>query len=124
MSGILPPLWMTLGGPPGTLQDLPDNISGFGGCSLTLVSDGTYSLTPSGSGNWVLPATSAVAAFYQVRVTVLSGALTSGTTGTWLDLTSSRSWSETVSQSDILLEIREKATGIVRRSENINLDAT
>lgn len=68
---------------------------------FTLRSDGVaeYYASPSGtgtiSGQWVLPAD--MAPFYECRATVTSGSLDSGTTGSWLALTSNRSWSITQS---------------------------
>lgn len=43
-------------------------------------------------GDWIVPK-SAAPGLYEVRATVTAGALSSGTTGTWLALTTTRTWS-------------------------------
>ena len=79
-------------------QNLSYSDFGPGFVSYYLDSTGSVTTTPSGSNpNWVIPGTSAYK--YQVLATLLSGTLTSGTTGTWLPLTSGRQW--LVSQNSI-----------------------
>lgn len=46
--------------------------------------------------NWVTPATSGVAANYEMKVDVTSGSFSTGTTGTWLAMTSTRTWTKSV----------------------------
>lgn len=105
-------------GVPGLLfTDCPDAII-VGTATLSLLNDGTYTASGDAGGNWVTPAVAAVAALYQVKVDVTSGALTSGTTGSWLDLSITRSWACTTGEAaGVTLSIREKATGIVRFTE-------
>lgn len=67
-------------------------------CSFTLNSDGTISIAadetqPSGLGDsrWIEP-TSSAPGLYEAQATVVSGSGT-GTTGSWLALTTNRTWS-------------------------------
>lgn len=77
--------------------------------------------------DWCVPNTSA--GNYEARVTVTSGSLTSGTTGTWLALTSTRDWAlqETSSGNTSLctftVEIRPTG-GSALDSATINLEAS
>ncbi len=70
------------------------------------------------------------AASYEARATLNSGTLTSGTTGSWLALSSSREWTVDDSVSDaspveatITVEIRNAATLVVVDSAVIDLSA-
>jgi hypothetical protein len=65
------------------------------GVSFTVKSNGTVEVFADNSGvlasyNWLTPTTGSTT--YYVRATLLSGTFTSGTTGTWLALTSNRTW--------------------------------
>lgn len=51
------------------------------------------SITYSNIGDWVIP--NSAANLYEVRATVNSGAVSSGTTGTWLSLGTTRTWTVT-----------------------------
>ena len=96
------------------------SVAGSATATWQLNNDG--SLTVSGSsGNWVTPATAGVAALYQVKVDVTLGSFSTGTTGSYLDLSTTRTWT-IVSAGDpesvtFTVTIREKATGIVRRTQ-------
>lgn len=59
-------------------------------------SDGTYSVSGPGSGNWLEPPNASLAALYEIKVDVTAGSFSSGTTGAWLALSSSRSWTRTL----------------------------
>jgi hypothetical protein len=111
-------------------------ISSTGGGSqtatYTLESDGDIVrfTTPLGSGDigdWISPK-SAAPSNYEVRATLNSGSLTSGTTDSWLALTSNRSWSLTrvvvgaADQVDLTIEIR-KGSGAVLATATVTLDA-
>ena len=58
---------------------------------LTLNSDGSYTAAGVGSGTWLSGGLTNGSA-YDVRATLNSGALTSGTTGSWLQMSSNRVW--------------------------------
>jgi hypothetical protein len=65
------------------------------GVNFTVLSDGTVLVTGDNSGtlanyNWITPTTGSTT--YYVRATLDSGTFNSGTTGSWLALTSNRSW--------------------------------
>ena len=90
-------------------------VSGTNTASVQFQSDGDIvapSGTPSASlGDWVDPKSSAPGD-YEIRATVTSGTLSSGTTNTWQALTSSRTWSITSSGSkltQVFFEIRDSS---------------
>lgn len=63
--------------------------------TLNINSNGTVVATGANTGtlasyNWITPTTGSTT--YYVRATLTSGTFTSGTTGTWLALSSNRSW--------------------------------
>ena len=67
---------------------------------------------------------------YDARATLISGTLTSGTTGTWFNCGSTLTWSVTNSAHDnsvktavILVEIRDVATSTVQDSATITISA-
>lgn len=79
-------------------------------------------------GYWVVPRSAAGAA-YEARVTVNVGTLSTGTSGSWLALDTTRSW--TVAQTvigtktaNITLEIRKASTGVVLATATIDITAT
>jgi hypothetical protein len=77
-------------------------------------------------GDWITPK-SAAPSDYQVLATVTSGSLSSGTAGTWLALSTTRSWTRTqefTGSSDCTLTIQiRKGTGSVLTSATITLSA-
>ncbi len=84
--------------------------------------------TVSDQGDWISPRTGM--AGYEARATVTSGALTSGTEGTWLSLASTRTWSLTISgvapgsgSCVFTLEIRRALDGVVLDTATITLTA-
>ena len=112
----------SLGGEPiidvqaGTYYGLPGT-----GVSYSLQSDGEVHASTgliTHKGDWITPKSRAPGN-YEVRATLSSGALSAGSTGTWLPLTTTRTWSVTVVGSATLtIEIRDgsgtvKATGSV-----------
>lgn len=125
MSGI--EIMLLGGGTPGIINgDLADsdNISP-GQAEITFDNDGTYDLIVAGSpssGNWVTPATAAVAALYELQVNVNSGSITSGTVDSWLALSSDRGYvNNSVGTAVLRVRIREAATGIVRTDQTVSL---
>ena len=82
---------------------------------FSVLNTGAYTDTSlSFTGNWVTPATTTIAAQYQVKVDATSGSFSSGTTGTWLDCSSHQSWTKSSGSVTFTISFREKATGIVR----------
>lgn len=86
----------------------------------------TKNTTTTDIGDWVTP--KSAAANYECKATLVSGSLTSGTTGSWLALTTSRAWS--VSQSTtgtktatISVEIRKVGTTTVLDTATITVEA-
>lgn len=100
--------------------------------SFSLESDGdivsyTSTVGTVDEGDWVTPK-SAAGANFEVRATLNSGTLTSGTTGSWLALSSTRSWNVVQigsgsSTAQILVEIRRASTGTVLASCTVDLTA-
>lgn len=86
--------------------------------------------TGSYAGEWMINPPSSQ---YEARATVTLGSLSSGTTGTWLALSSSRSWTCTTTIGGgggdssqlctLTVEIRDAATLQVLDSATISLDA-
>ncbi|MDZ7355865.1 MAG: hypothetical protein ONB55_22320 [candidate division KSB1 bacterium] len=79
------------------------------------------------ANQWIVPR-SAAGANYEARATVTSGTLMSGTTGTWLALSTSRSWDvQAVApgsvEATITVEIRFAPTSEVLTSASIYLYA-
>ena len=91
-----------IGGDRISLSGLTISAIGSGGAqtaTYTLESDGDVIIatTVDGSldaGDWISPKASAPSD-YEVQATLNAGTLTSGTTGSWLALTSNRSWTLT-----------------------------
>lgn len=104
---------LAAGGVPGTIQSV-NSISGASPCDYTVKNDGSIESLGVGNGTWLSPANSAIAALYQVKVDATSGAFDSGTTGTWLDCSTSRSWLKSGGTVTFTISFREKATGNVR----------
>jgi hypothetical protein len=109
--------------------NVSDSNSGTSGASYELTNAGvinSYQLaTPTAQGFWVTPQTGFSA--WEVRATLNSGALTSGTTGSWLNLGTSRVWecsgaAVSSGAAQLLIEIRDVATSTVQASATINLD--
>lgn len=111
-------------------------VSSFGSGSqtatYTLESDGDVmtATTPGGSvdaGDWIDPKASAPSD-YECRATLDAGTVSSGTTGSWLALTSNRSWTlqqvtvGAATQVSLTIEIR-KASGATLASATVTLDA-
>lgn len=106
-------------GSPGVINQTPGWPSGTdpGGVTLSVANNGGYSVSGGSpaSGTWVTPAVAEVIAYYQIKVDATSGSFSSGTTGTWLDLTSTRTWTRDAGADvEFTLSIREKATTRVR----------
>lgn len=131
---ILLAAFAALGGEPLiSLSNLTIGSSGAGSqsASYTLESDGDVVATTtlfgsSDQGDWIDPKAAAPGT-YEARVTVTSGSLSSGTTGTWLALTSNRTWTvtrDTVGTSTCVftVEIR-KGSGSTLASATITLEA-
>jgi hypothetical protein len=95
-------------------------VLGFGAsCTYSLENDGDIvhgSGAGTDQGDWITPKESF--SNYEARATLTSGALSSGTTGSWLNLGTPRSWVCSVpgegSQSATLtIEIRRVVGGVV-----------
>jgi hypothetical protein len=67
---------------------------------------------------------------YDVRATLISGVLSSGTTGSWINCGTTSTWSvqnsahnNSVKTAVILIEIRLTSSGVVQDSANITISA-
>lgn len=85
--------------------------------------------TVSDVGDWMSPKISAFATNYEVFATLNSGTLTAGTTGSWLGLETTRTWTRNRTSvgsnaAQIGLEIRKKGTTTVLATATIDFDAT
>jgi hypothetical protein len=126
-------------------------LAGGGGVSLSNHTlNATFQLASDGTANAVMTGNSSsppngttpyvnewlrggLSSGYEARATLNSGTLSSGTTGAWLVLSTTRSWScaatrgSTGSSSqtaNLTIEIRSVATGLVLDSATITLTAT
>ena len=106
--------------------------SGSQTATYTLESDGDVitATTPGGSvdaGDWIAPKASAPSD-YEVQATLVNGTLFSGTTGSWLALSTSPSWTlkqiivGVADQVELTIEIR-KGAGATLASATVTLDA-
>ena len=65
---------------------------------------------------------------YEARATITSGSVNTGTFGSWLALSTSREWGQTLTSSifitgQFLVEVRSIATGVVRATADIETEA-
>lgn len=92
-------------------------------------SNGTYAASDGApSGNWFSPTTTGVGGSYEIRWTTTSGSLDSGTAGSWLALSSNRTFSITQSTPGNktcvgTVEIRDTATSTVQTTCTVTLYA-
>lgn len=107
--------------------------NGVGGAEPS-PADATYSLASSGTGSytggsnwtWLL---SGLNSAYEVRATLVSGGLTSGSTGVWQALSTTRAWNlhRTASGSsacELTIEIRRASDSVVIDTATVTLTAT
>ena len=115
MSGIMFAI-VGASGAPGVINGSLPNESHALAAGIQLTNDGTYSYVSGLSGNWVSPASTTVAAYYQVKSVITSGSLTTDpSAGSYIDCSTTRTWAQTGSGGATLtLTFREKASGIVR----------
>lgn len=100
----------------------------------TINSDGTVHYPSSVNGTDTVGETwlqSGVNSDYQVRATVTAGAVNSGTTGSWLALSTTRTWSVTPSSyggadatATLTIEIRDAVTLAVLETATITLSSS
>lgn len=124
----------TLGGVRVVLPLVAVSSQGTGGQIATYRLDNTGNVitvsTVDGTidqGDWVTPV-SAAGANYEVRATVTAGALSSGTTGSWLSLGTTRNWTcqavvASVVQATITIEIRSASTLAVLDTTSVDIYA-
>jgi hypothetical protein len=110
---------------PGVLAGTIPNSIGAGLAAIQISNTGAWVIIGAAGGNWIEPASATVAAYYQVKVDVTSGTLTSGTTGTWIDCSTGPQWTEDSGGATITMSFREKASQTVRKVQTgITLTAT
>jgi len=88
--------------------------------------DGLVNVTWSNLEQWCTP--TSAASDYEVLATVVTGSLSSGTTGSWLALSSTQTWTRTASVGtsqlcSFTVQIRKIGTSTVLDSATINLEA-
>jgi len=93
--------------------------------TMTANTDGTLTVVGNGNTNdgditpnpgWYTPTTGSIGNTYEIRVTATSGTFTSGTVGSWLALSSVRTWtvsSNTLKTVTFTIEIRVASTSEV-----------
>jgi len=105
-------------GSPGTIQAIPNATESGAPAAISLQNDGVRAASGLANGSWVLPATAAIAAHWQVRVDVTAGSIDSGTTGSYLDLSTTRAWQKnSAGVATLTFTFREKISGQVRSTQ-------
>jgi hypothetical protein len=128
MSGVLAAM-VGSSGAIGVIQTIPDVGSVSGDASIQLQNDGDIAMlidgvTDSTTYDWVAPANTTVAAMWEVKVDATSGSFTSGTTGTWLALSSSRTWTKGTGTGEVVYTISFRSGGVVWKTQtNVSLSA-
>lgn len=95
--------------------------------SFSLTNAGLVTSTGNSNETWITPQTGM--ADYQARATLIFGALTSGTAGSWLSLGTTRTWSISTSapgdlvEAQLLIEIRRVSDGAILASADVYLSA-
>jgi len=117
---MLGALLATIGGPRITLADGTTTSSGLPNqtATYTLEADGDIitATTAGGSvdaGDWIIPK-GAAGGNFEVQATIVSGSVSSGTTGSWLALSSDRTWTRsqvTSGTSTVVLTIEIRRVG-------------
>lgn len=113
-----------------TDQDIFEAGTGSVSATYSVANDGKVK---NGAGaileTW-LQGSGGVVANYEVRATLVSGTLTSGTTGSWLGCATTRTWTKTNGASNnstvtaaLTIEIRRASDGIVLDSATVTLSA-
>ena len=104
------------------------NDGGTAQAGIRLNRDGTYDTDDAtgnwtlGSGYWIDPATATIGDDYEARMTADAGTIDSGTTGSWLALSSTRTWQE--SNTGLVAEIFEGTLEIRRASDGVVVSTT
>jgi hypothetical protein len=121
MSGVLAAM-VGSSGAIGVIQTIPTLSSGTGDTELQLQNDGDISVvqdgvTDSTTYDWVAPANTTVAALWEVKVDPTSGSM-NGTTGSWLSLGTTRSWSKTSGTGTCTYTISFRSGGVVWKTQS------
>jgi len=95
---------------------------------ITFNADGEYESTNviDVFGDWFTPAAPGVGSAYEIRFTVNSGSVSTGTTGAWLSFPQTWTRTRLVAGASVVegtLEIRLTATGVVQDSCTFQLSA-
>lgn len=107
-----------------TASDIaPAPASATASYSLTSAGNLTYT---GGGGTWLSPQVGM--GQFEVRATLVSGSLTTGTTGSWLNLGTTRTWTvsrsgEGVSAAVLTIEIRLASSGVVQDTATVTFSA-
>jgi hypothetical protein len=101
---------------------------GTANATMTFNSDGTYTRTGGASGNWATPGSVGIGAGYDIRWTVVTGTLSTGTTGTWQVLSSNRTYGRNrltigLATATGTIEIRDAVSLSVLTTCSASLDA-
>lgn len=108
-----------------------DANSGFAEASYSLESDARIASTTTLDGynllgDWVSP-NSAAPGSYEVRADIVSGSVTGSATGSWLALTSSRTWTIQLLGEGFfsaILTVSIRLSGVTLASCTVTLEAT
>ena len=135
VSGSWVTVWSALAFKLSNRSVFSNNFGATATATVTFYNDGrfAYQEAPSAqvvvADEWMTPRSTTEAAKYQIRATRLSGGTPSGTLGSWLALSSSRSWSISraasgTAETVLRFEIRNATTLAVVATADITLTAT
>jgi hypothetical protein len=113
---------------PGAISGTDVQSPGPANATITFASNGTYSATGGASGNWGSPTTGGLGSGYDIRWTVVSGTLTTGTTGTWQSLSAGITYGRNrvavgIATASGTVEIRDASTLAVLATSTVTLEA-
>jgi hypothetical protein len=107
--------------------------AGSASCGLAFYSDGTLQNTKSPGGtvsleNWFTPTTGSIGADYEVKCTLTSGTFSTGTSGVWQSLSSTRNFAVSVTAPDYKqaifnCDIRRVSDSVLMASATFTIEA-
>lgn len=117
------------------IVSIPATMSASAAATSPASATATFTLNSNGSRNggsgstWVTPTGSTIiSGLFEAFVTVTSGSLTSGTSGSWINLGTTRNWTRQqagVGSSTCIftLQIRRASSGVVLGTSTVTLQA-
>ena len=103
-------------------------LAASGSSTVTLTTNADGTMTVVGNGNitdgditpnpgWYTPTTGSIGNNYQIRITPTAGSFTTGTVNSWLNLSTTRTWTVSTNLAAVVvftIEIRDTTAGVVQ----------